>query len=278
MRRTPGSPSAVLEAKATATVPSGNVYLSDGDDVGYKDAQRLILAEDATLTTTVDATANFFPVGSLEVTKTIAGPAAGSQGPVVIHVECTDGKTRSDVSIPAGAPAGETTTTYHDIPAGTMCTVTETADGSNTTTKVVVTGAGQQVTIRSGETEMVHVTNTYHFAPGSLIVTISITGPAAGQQGEIRIHTECNGTALTPDFVIDAGAPNRGLLLSDTTTSPPRRRARLPRPLTGTPVRCRWLSRGAGRWCALELVRSSAPGLRQFARTRARRARGDEDH
>ena len=109
MRATSGSSSAVLEAKATATVPSGNVYLYAGNTAGYNDAQRLILAENATLTTTVQATANFFPVGSLEVKKTIAGPAAGSQGPVVIHVACTDGKNRSDISIPAGAPAGDTT-------------------------------------------------------------------------------------------------------------------------------------------------------------------------
>jgi hypothetical protein len=206
MRAAPGSSSAVLDAKATATVPSGNVYLYAGNN-GVADAQRLILAENATLTTDVQATANFFPVGSLEVKKTIAGPAAGSQGPVVIHVACTDGKDRPDVSIPAGAHAGDTTTTYHDIPAGTLCTATETSNGSNATTKVVVTGAGQQVTIRSGQTETVHVTNTYSFAPGSLIVTKTIAGPAAGQQGAISIHTECNGTALTPDFVIDPTTP-----------------------------------------------------------------------
>ena len=88
-----------------------------------------------------------------------------------------------------------------------MCTVTETSDGSTTATKVVVTGDGQQVTIPSGETKTVDVTNTYHFAPGSLIVTKTIAGPAAGQQEEITIHTECDGKALTPDLVIDARAP-----------------------------------------------------------------------
>ena len=35
----------------------------------------------------------------------------------------------------------------------------------------------------------------------------TIAGPAAGQQGEITIHSECDGTALTPDFVIPAGTP-----------------------------------------------------------------------
>ena len=44
-------------------------------------------------------------------------------------------------------PRATTSTTYDDIAAGTMCTVTETSDGSTTATKVVVTGDGQQVTI-----------------------------------------------------------------------------------------------------------------------------------
>ena len=102
MRSSGGASSAVLQAKATATVPSGNVYLYDGNTAGVNDAQRLILAENATLTTTVQATANFLPAGSLVVKKTIAGPAAGSQGRVVIHVACTDGKDGSDFVIHAG--------------------------------------------------------------------------------------------------------------------------------------------------------------------------------
>ena len=90
-----GGPStAVLQATATATVPSGNVYLYDGNTHGYQDAQQLILAENATLTTTVQATAQFLPPGSLVVKKTIAGPAAGTQARVVIHVDCDDGVTQ----------------------------------------------------------------------------------------------------------------------------------------------------------------------------------------
>ena len=217
MRSTGGSSSAVLQAKATATVPSGNVYLYDGNAAGYKDAQRLILAENATLTTTVQATAQFLPPGSLVVKKTIAGPAAGSQGPVVIHVSCTDGVDRSDVTIAAGTPAGATSTTYHDIPAGAMCTVTETSTGSVVGTSVVVTGAGQQVTIPSGKSTAVDVTDTYAFvvpplpggiagSAGSLLITKTIAGPLAGHQGPVTIHVTCNGTA-TADFVIDSRTP-----------------------------------------------------------------------
>ncbi len=60
MRATPGSSTAVLQARATATVPSGNVYIYAGNN-GVSDAQRLILAENATLTTNVQATADFLP-------------------------------------------------------------------------------------------------------------------------------------------------------------------------------------------------------------------------
>ena len=69
----------MLEATAQATVPTGNVYLYDGNTAGVSDAQQLILAKAATLTTTVQATAQFLAPGSLVVKKTIAGPAAGSQ-------------------------------------------------------------------------------------------------------------------------------------------------------------------------------------------------------
>ncbi|MFL5859469.1 MAG: thioester domain-containing protein [Solirubrobacteraceae bacterium] len=202
-----GSSSAVLEATATATVPSGNVYLYDGNTVGVDDAQRLILAQNATLTTTVHATAQFLPPGWLKVNKTIAGPAAGSQGTVVIQVVCNDGKDRADLVIKAGADAGTTSMTYRGIPAGAMCTVTETASGSTKAIDVDVTGNGQQVTIPSGDSKTVDITDTYHFVPGSLLVRKTIAGPGAGQQGAITIHSVCNGKAVSPDFVLAAGTP-----------------------------------------------------------------------
>ena len=143
----------MLEATAEATVPTGNVYLYDGHTRGVTDAQQLILAKTATLKTTVQATAEFLAPGSLVVKKTIAGPAAGSQARVVIHVDCDDGVARDDFIIPAGTPAGTTSKTYEPIPAGTKCAVTETSNGSVVGTEVVVTGDGQEVTIPSGESD-----------------------------------------------------------------------------------------------------------------------------
>ena len=207
LRSAGGSSTAVLQARSQATVPTGNVYLYAGNNPGVNEAQKLILAKSATLTTTVQATAQFLAPGSLVVTKTIAGPAAGSQSDVVIHVDCNDGVARTDFVIPAGADAGDRSRTYGNIPARTACTVTETADGSNVSTSVVVAGNGQAVTIPTGGSATAHLTDTYDFVPGSLLVRKTIAGPAAGQQGEVRIRTVCDGTPLTPDFVIPAGTP-----------------------------------------------------------------------
>jgi hypothetical protein len=207
LRSAGGASSAVLQATSTATVPSGNVYLYDGNTTGVNDAQRLILAEKATLRTTVQATADFLPFGSLIVRKRIAGPAAGSQGRVVIRVVCDDGVTRRPFISRAGTKAGTESRTYAHIEAGTTCTVTETSNGSVTGTDVVVIGDGQGATIPSGGSVTVEIRDIYRFVPGSLLVRKTIAGPGAGQQGEIRIHTVCNGNALTPDFVIPAGAP-----------------------------------------------------------------------
>jgi Domain of unknown function (DUF5979)/Thioester domain len=201
-----GPSSAVLQATASATVPTGNVYLYDGNTHGVNDAQKLILAETGTLTTTVRATAEFLAPGSLVVSKTITGPAARLQGKVVIDVACSDGVTRPDFVIPALAPPGTSSETYHNIPAGTACLVTETANGGNDATTVVVTGDGQQVTIPTGGTERVSITDTYDYAPGSLLVRKTIAGPGAGQQGTVTIHTVCDGIALTPDFTVPAGS------------------------------------------------------------------------
>jgi Domain of unknown function (DUF5979) len=197
-----GAEDAELEATAVATVPAGNVYLYDG---GAALAQKLILSQTGTLTTIVDATADFEAPGSLVVTKTITGTAAGKQGPVTIHTVC-DGTALTDFDIAASA-TGSQSHTYTDIAAGSVCTVTETVDGSTSTVSVTVTGSGQQVTIPSGSSVTAALTNTYSELPGSLTINKVIAGPAAGSQGAVVIHTVCNGTALTPDFDIAAGRP-----------------------------------------------------------------------
>jgi hypothetical protein len=211
--RSTGPSTAELQATATASVPAGSVYLYDGN-AAVDSAQPLMLAETATLTTTVQATAGFLDPGSLVVTKTIAGPAAGAQGRVVIHVACDDGAARPDFVISGGAPAGRRSRTYQNIPAGTLCGAIETSNGSVTGTDVAVTGDGQVVTIPAGGRDHVDITDTYHSvtvpipAPGSgsLLLTKTIAGPLGGHQGPVTIHVVCNGSALPP-LVIPSRSP-----------------------------------------------------------------------
>jgi len=140
-----GQSAALLQATAKATVPQNNVYLYDGTN-GVPDAQRLILAQDATLTTTVNAKALFTQTGSLIVQKTITGPAAGKQGAVTINVRCGGILVGDPFDIPAGS-TGTTSKTYDNIPVGTSCTVTEIHDGQTSTVTVWFAPATAAVTV-----------------------------------------------------------------------------------------------------------------------------------
>ena len=134
-------------------------------------------------------------VSSLRVTKTIAGSAAGDQGAVKLHVDCDNGLAR-DIDIAANAPAGDTATTIGDLPVGTKCTVTEPADGSSASVTVTTTMTGSPATITADQTADVAVTNTYQTAVSSLRVTKTIAGSAAGDQGAVKLHVDCdNGLA-----------------------------------------------------------------------------------
>ena len=123
--------------------------------------------------------------GSLVVTKTIAaGGAAGLQGQIVMHVDCSDGVSRPDFVIDAGAPAGSTSNTYPDIPAGTVCTVTETSDGSTSTVAAGVAITDSPATIPGDGTATVGVSDTYTDISGQLVVNKTIAGDGAGHQGQ----------------------------------------------------------------------------------------------
>ncbi len=148
----------------------------------------------------------YYHVGSLLVRKTIAGPAAGQQGEITIHSECGGKALTPDFVIPAGTPASDQTMQYDNIRVPATCTVTETVDGHTSTVSVDVVGSGQTVPVGPGDIAEADISDTYGLVPGQLEVTKSIAGPLAGQQGQVVIHTVCNGAALTPDFVIPAGA------------------------------------------------------------------------
>ncbi|CEA09917.1 hypothetical protein BN1051_03297 [Arthrobacter saudimassiliensis] len=190
--------SGVLSARAAVTVQRGEVYLYDGNNPAITDAQRLILAQTAVLEATAQATAEFFPVGDLSVTKSFLGEAAGQQGAGQLLIDCGEGYT-FNADVPAGAvePA---TFVFTDIPVGTTCVVTEPITGA--TTAVDVTTDTPQEAVLTAEGAAVAVTNTVSYRPGSLNVTKVITGTGAGLQGEISVNVVCadvlNETILLP--------------------------------------------------------------------------------
>ncbi|MCQ2001862.1 thioester domain-containing protein [Arthrobacter zhaoxinii] len=194
-----------ITARAAVTVPTGNVYLYDAATPGVDNAQKLILAVTRELSSNATAAAAFTEVGSLTVTKSIAGPAAGNQGAVVITIDC-GADNQFTFNVDAGA-TGTQSQTFNDIPAGSTCTVAEPTDGSNESVAVstILPGA---VTIVSGTTASATVTDTYTFAPGTLVVTKTNTGEAAGAQDEVTISVVCTlggTTVLDTTETIPAG-------------------------------------------------------------------------
>ena len=139
------------------------------------------------------------------MTKTIAGPAAGSQAAVTIHAVCDGTALTPDFVIDAGTAAGTTSHTYEDVPAGATCTVTETVDGSSSTVAVITVGSPQDATVPAGGVATAELVDVYHLVPGSLTVTKTISGASAGEQGAITIGVNCDGLPL-PEFTIPAGA------------------------------------------------------------------------
>ena len=109
------------------------------------------------------------------------------------------------LDIPAGA-TGVQSQTYPGIPAGSVCSATAGPDGGTSTVQVTITGEGHLVSIPAGGVGTVALTDTYTALPGSLIVTKTIAGAAAGQQGAVTVQAVCNGSPLSPTLNVPAGA------------------------------------------------------------------------
>ncbi|WP_312183176.1 thioester domain-containing protein [Arthrobacter sp.] len=191
-----------LGAAAAVTVQAGSVYLSAGNPSA---AQPLILAATRQLNASdsaVFAEAALSP-GTLVVTKSITGGGAGSQGEIAVNVDCGPGLNET-FTIPAGTPAGDTTTTFEGIADGTLCTVSEEVSGSNEVVNVV---AGESVTVEivSGTTVVAELSNDVQFIYGQLAVAKSFAGTGAGLQDRVVMTVVCNGE-VADTIVIPAGS------------------------------------------------------------------------
>ncbi len=209
-----------ISATAAVTVPSGNVYLPT-----RQAAQKLILAQSGTVSTTVHATATAYDVGDLQVVKAVSGPGEPERSAVALAASCTDGSTGA-IDYPAGSPPTPPLL-VEDVRAGSQCTVTEVVDGANDRVSVTTTFApGRTVTIAPNATTTVDVANVYAIRTGAVEVTKVVTGADADQRGDVVVNVTCSdgtnedltfpaGVAPTPQTVdgIDAGS-------TCTTTEP----------------------------------------------------------
>ncbi|RMI13821.1 hypothetical protein EBM89_03015 [Cellulomonas triticagri] len=103
-------------------------------------------------------------VGSLQVTKTIAGAGAGLQGIIVIDVDCAEGTGGYDrtYTIDRASPAGAyAQAVVAGIPAGTVCEISETDAGGNGAVVAETQVSADTVTLVEGLASAVAVTNTY---------------------------------------------------------------------------------------------------------------------
>ncbi len=166
------------------------------------DGQTVTVPADGTATATITDTyteAN----GSLIVNKTIDGPAAGQQGEIVIQVSC-DGNALEDFVIPAGRDWHHIRRTTGTSRPGHNAPSLRRPMAALATVAVANKGSGTVVTIPAGAEATVDLTDTYE--SGALVVNKTITGPAAGSQGEVRIAVSCNErTQTSPDFEIPTG-------------------------------------------------------------------------
>ena len=142
--------------------------------------------------------------GSLLVSKTIAGPLAGRQGPVTIGVACNGTALSPDFVIAARARAGRVSHSFDGIPAGSVCTVTETADGATADVRVQVIGNRRTVTVPGGKVVPVNLFNVYRATPGSLKVTKTIAGSG---RAPARSHRHPGGLWRSAQ---DLRVPHRG--------------------------------------------------------------------
>lgn len=151
-----------------STLTQGTVYLYDTESTDRTEAQKLVLAQTATLPIRAGVRVAPYAAGSLIIEKIITGAGAGLQGDIGLQIDCTPaipaGLPRT-ATIPAGATSPDPIT-FTGIPDGAVCTVTETANGANEAVSLAAqTIDPATVTISAESPSTVTVTNTYDPVP-----------------------------------------------------------------------------------------------------------------
>lgn len=175
----PAGATCVLRETATGGATGSAVVDSDGAPAG---AVTVGAGQTVSLTAV-----NTFDVGSITVTKSLAGAgAADARGPFTVSLACTADIDRmpAAVAIPGGPERTlarpDLTATYDDLPAGAECRLTETENGGASSTTITPNsgddGVGT-VTVGNGVAVDITVTNTFDPAVPGLSDTGSDVWP-----------------------------------------------------------------------------------------------------
>jgi hypothetical protein len=154
--------------------------------------------------------------GSLQVTKTVFGtPGPGKGYPFTVSVSCTSNST--PVTVP-GSPftltsAADSPHTFTGIPVGSICTVTETAQGgADLVTYTYPDNGGTNAVITTDPTKNVTVNNIYVAAEIAVQLNVSkvLTANRTVPDGtQFIMHVTCTGGASV-DKDLTFTAPNLG--------------------------------------------------------------------
>ncbi|ACQ79028.1 conserved repeat domain protein [Beutenbergia cavernae DSM 12333] len=215
-----------------ANVPTGAVCtVTEVDDGGATGAvvvpDTVTIGDDEPVQVVIT---NTFDVGSIDVTKAIAGLGAiYGPGPFEVSVACTYEDV--ELTIPGGPTrvieVGETVT-YDGLPVGSECTVTETDDAGATETTMTVDGGepvdGTSVDVvvpptSDGEPTSVTVNVRNVFAVDPLLVQKVVTGDGAQYAtGPFEVSLACTFEGQSLPI---PGGPTRELELDadDTATA-----------------------------------------------------------
>jgi len=163
-------------------------------------AGNVTIVQGGQVSATVTNVFNEEGTGSLQITKTVLGDPAGTDGyPFTVHVECTDDPNDPyNLTFNVQAPGPQTIT---GIPDKSICTITETDDGG----AVDVDISSDQVEIVESTTAQVTVTNTFT----TLEVAKIVENPPAVDT-EFTVHVTCvegdNPPSIDEDVVFTSSA------------------------------------------------------------------------
>jgi uncharacterized repeat protein (TIGR01451 family) len=194
-----GEDAIVLEVAADGTetlviedIPTGTVCTVTEEENGL--FSTVVVPEDGTVTIDADGEGVEFTNTRLTGGLTISKHAVGGSGTFVFDVDCegtaNDRTGDNPVTITVGADESQQILVASNIPAGTVCTVTE-RDNPLFTKTAQVPGNGTVTIGNNGET--VSFTNTRNF--GVITVTKNLVGAANGAATSFTFDVDCPGTA-----------------------------------------------------------------------------------